>query len=774
MSDPPTLNPMSAPRDRQSFFVPGRGAHRFTVPAGSDAVIVDLEGAQRGVLFVAGPTAPTVQASTTPDGPAPIGGLSGFEPEPVVSLPAFAARYCDPEAEATVRAAVADGFDAAQGYRVFLEGGPPGRRAVVRADTPLSCLLLAPGDRMAPQDQVPPTMLQLMLPSDAVAAPAPLADPKLDIRIPGATATAYRVAAGDYIQIVDVAGKQCSDFIAFDAAGLAAGEEWGIDATVTRTLMGHTMPVPGLHGKYFDARLRPLLEIVRDTVGRHDAFLLACTAKYYADMGYPGHANCSDNFNRAIAPHGVAPRAGWPALNFFYNTFVQADGRIGFDEPWSRPGDYVLLRALTDLVCASSSCADDIDPANAWEPTDIQVRVYDESAAFSKGNANRMTPDAAPELTRKSGFEPRTSALTRSFVDYKGFWTATGYAANGPIDEYWACRERAAVIDLSALRKFEITGPDAEALLQLALTRDVRRLAVGQVVYTAMCHDTGGMIDDGTLFRLGQQNFRLVCGDAYCGVWLRQLAAERGLAAWCRSSTDQLHNLAVQGPRSRAILADIVVTPPHQPSLAELGWFRFTIGRIGEVPVVVSRTGYSGELGYEIWCHPDSGVAVWDAVWESGRPHGLAPLGLAALDMLRIEAGLVFAGAEFCDETDPFEAGIGFTVPQQKPDAFIGAEALARRRAHPQRQLVGLTVGSQETVAHGDPLFVGRTRVGVVTSATQSPVLRAQIALARVDVGSATVGQVLEIGKLDGRQKRLPATVTPFPHYDPQKKRVRA
>jgi aminomethyltransferase len=741
-----------------SLFIPGRGACRFTVPAGSGAVIVDLEGAQGAILFVAGP----------------IAALTAFEPEPVLSMAAFAARCLDPEAQATVDAAVADGFDAANGYRVFPASGPAGRRAVLQADTSLACLLVAPGDKMAPDAQSPPTMLEVIIPGAAAEAPAPLAPPKLDIRISGATATAYRVAAGDYIQIVDISGRQCSDFIAFDAAGLAAGEEWGIDATVTRTLMGHTMPLPGLHSRYFDARLRPLLEMVRDTVGRHDAFLLACTAKYYADMGYPGHANCSDNFNRAIAPHGVAPRAGWPALNFFYNTFVQADGSIGFDEPWSRPGDYVLLRALTDLVCASSSCADDIDPANAWEPTDIQVRVYDRSAAFSKGKANRMTPDAAPELTRNSGFEPRTSALTRSFIDYKGFWTATGYAANGPIDEYWACRERAAVIDLSALRKFEITGPDAEALLQLAVTRDIRRLAVGQVVYTALCHETGGMIDDGTVFRLGKQNFRLICGDAYCGVWLRQLAAARGLAAWCRSSTDQLHNLAVQGPRSRDILAAILATPPHQPALGELGWFRFTIGRIGEAPVVVSRTGYSGELGYEIWCHPDSGVAVWDAVWAAGLPHGLAPMGLAALDMLRIEAGLVFAGAEFCDETDPFEAGIGFTVPAQKPDPFIGAEALARRRAHPQRQLVGLNIATQDAVGHGDPVFVGRTRVGVVTSATQSPVLRAQIALARVEVGSAALGQALEIGKLDGRQKRLAATVTPFPHYDPQKTRVRA
>jgi aminomethyltransferase len=359
-------------------------------------------------------------------------------------------------------------------------------------------------------------------------------------------------------------------------------------------------------------------------------------------------------------------------------------------------------------------------------------------------------------------------------VEYKGFWTPNCFAGHGPIEEYWACRERAACIDLSALRKFEITGPDAEALLQLAVTRDIRRLAVGQVVYTALCHPSGGMMDDGTVFRLGPQNFRLVCGDAYCGVWLRQLAAEHGLAAWCRSSTDQLHNLAVQGPRSREILAGVLATPPHQPALAELGWFRFTIGKIGAESVLVSRTGYTGELGYEIWCHPDGGTAVWDAVWAAGAPHGMAPLGMAALDMLRIEAGLVFAGTEFCDQTDPFEAGIGFTVPAKKADRFIGDEALARRRAHPHRKLVGLSIASNEDVGHGDPVFAGRAQVGMITSATRSPVLRAHIALARVDAGFAAIGQTLEIGKLDGRQKRLAAVIEPFPQYDPQKTRVRA
>src|SRR5262249_46708450 len=196
---------------------------------------------------------------------------------------------------------------------------------------------------------------------------------------------------------------------------------------------------------------------------------------------------------------------------------------------------------------------------------------------------------------------------TRAFAEYRGYWLPSRFSNQGAIAEYHACREAAAVMDLSPLRKFEVLGPDAETLLQAACTRNIRRLAVGQVVYTAMCYQTGGMIDDGTVFRLGHDNFRFVGGDEFDGKWLRDLAAERGLKAWVKSSTDQLHNVALQGPKSRTILEQVVWTPPAQPSLAELGWFRFTIGRIGDFngpAVVVSRTGYTGELGYEIFCHP--------------------------------------------------------------------------------------------------------------------------------------------------------------------------
>jgi aminomethyltransferase len=644
------------------------------------------------------------------------------------------------------------------------------------ADAALAVTVSAPGAPMLPEAQDAPTDLHVRIARADPASdlPPPLAAPLLDLRVPAASARAYRVRAGDYIQIIDVAGRQCSDFVAFDAAALDQGQECGLDATVTRSLMGRSFSSPGLHARYFDANLRPLVEVVRDTVGRHDTFLLACTARYYEDQGYPGHSNCTENFNNALAPHGIARRAGWPAINFFYNTIVAHDDTITMDEPWSRPGDYVLLRALTDLVCASSACPDDIDPANGWNPTDIHVRLYDRSAVPAPGNAHRMTPDAPPRLTRETGFHPRTAALTRQMIDYRGFWLASAYNNHGAIAEYWACRQRAALIDLSPLRKFEVTGPDAESLMDVAVTRDMTKLAVGQIVYTAMCHATGGMIDDGTVFRLGPTNFRWVCGEDWCGVWLRQLAAERGLKAWVRSSTDQLSNVALQGPLSREILAPLVTTPAHRPTVAELGWFRFTTGRIGDLPVVVSRTGYSGELGYEVWCHPARAPELWDALIAAGTPHGILPAGLDALDMLRIEAGLVFAGYEFCDQTDPFEAGIGFAAPKSKRAAFVGAEALARRREHPQRTLAGLNIEGAEHVGHGDPVFVGRVQVGVITSATRSPILGRTIALARIDLAVSALGTALTIGKLDGQQKRIGAEVVRFPHYDPDKTRVRS
>lgn len=742
-----------------TFVARGGSCCLFEVDAGDRLRIVDPEGRQRADLYA------------HPDAFGPL------EAPEAASLDSVLRNA--PPGGGAVEAALT-GRDiprsALTGWSLFEADAEPGATVSVTAASSSLCVLVVPGGPMSPDAQDPPTDLRVEIASASSAGrlPPPLAPPLFDLRVRAATAQAYAVKAGQYIQIIDVEGRQCADFLAFDAAALRQGIEHGLDAATTRTLTGSTVPKPGLLSKYFDGRMIPLVEVVQDTVGRHDTFMLACSAKYYEDMGYPGHSNCTDNFNAALRPYGVSPRKGWPAINFFYNTHAGDGDRITMDEPWSRPGDYVLLRALTDLVCATSSCADDIDPANGWCPTDIHLRIYDAGSDFPEGTTHRMTPDAEPRLTRESGFHPRTSALTRKMEDYRGFWVPTCFNAGGPIEEYWACRERAVLMDLSALRKFEIIGPDAQDLMQLAVTRDVRKLAVNQIVYTAMCYGNGGMLDDGTLFRLGENNFRWVCADDYSGLWLRKLAEEHKFKVWIKSSTDQLHNVAVQGPRSRAILSGLVVSPAQVPTLEELRWFRFTVGRIADVPVLVSRTGYTGELGYEVWCHPSQAVTVWDAVTAAGRPHGIVPMGLAALDILRIEAGLVFAGHDFCDRTDPFEAGIGFTVPKDKPDPYVGAEAIARRRANPHRRLVGLDVEGNEHVGHGDPIYIGRAKVGEVTSAVKSPILRRTIALARLDVSAAGMGGRVEIGKLDGHQKRVAATVVDFPHFDPKKTRVRA
>ncbi|MEJ3657241.1 DUF1989 domain-containing protein [Actinomycetes bacterium KLBMP 9759] len=742
--------------------------------AGGDRLdVVDRDGRQRAeVTVVAGRL-----------GRPPVGGFEADAPATVVrraeSVHGVLAEHGVDPAEA--RAAV-----------LFGEWSPAGARESFTVDdgaVETVVLVAAPATRMGVDEQNPPSDLVLEVrravprPVHDQPLPQPLAEPVLDMRIDAATASSYEVREGQFIQVIDVEGRQCSDFVAFGARRLQMGDERGLDSTTTRYLMGNAYPQPGLFGKFYDQDAQPLVEIVRDTVGRHDTFGLACNAKYYADMGYPGHVNCTDNFNRELSGYGIAPRAGWPALNLFYNTAFDDHNLLVFDEPWSRPGDYVLMRASQDLVCASSACPDDIDPSNAWVPTDVHVRVYDApttpTRTFSMAIAHRVTPESEATLTKQTAFHPRTSTLTRQFVEYRGYWLPSSFDRHGPQAEYWACRERAAVMDLSPLRKFEVLGPDAEALLQATVTRNIRKLSHGQVVYSAVCNETGGMIDDCTVFRLGDTNFRFVGGDEYGGVWLREQAQRLGLdRVWVKHSTDQLHNIAVQGPASRDLLAEIIWTPPTQPAFTDLTWFRFAIGRIGDhngIPLLVSRTGYSGELGYELWVHPDDGVALWDAVWEAGQPHGLTPLGLEALDILRIEAGLVFAGYDFSDQTDPFEAGIGFTVPlTTKEDDFVGREALLGRKASPQRALVGLELAGNEPAAHGDCVHVGRSQVGVVTSATRSPVLRTNIALCRIAVQYSEIGTAVEVGKLDGHQKRIPARVVRFPFYDPEKTRPRS
>ena len=758
----------------ERYRVNGGAVTAVLLGAGDRLEVIDPEGCQ-----------PVEVAAFDRDGRSDPGLLGEPSGAPATGIAAILA--ADQHDARRVADALADkGIDlgAATAVHLFAPDSPADETAWLTASADVVCGIGVTGGDMSPEDQNTPTDIVAFIHRTAPPAPGleilptPLADQNQDARIRAATARAYEVKAGEFIQVIDVEGRECSDFQCFDAARLDGGVEAALDATITRSLMGASYPMPGLYSKYFTHDFQPMVEIIHDTVGRHDTFNTACNAKYYEDMGYPGHINCSDNFNAVLAPYSIAPRRGWGAINFFYNTNLDDANQLFFEEPWSRPGDYVLLEALTDLVCVSSACPCDIDAANGWQPTDIHVRVYPATNTFKKATAFRMSTDADPELTKETGFHSRTSALTRNFTEYNGYWLANSYTNHGPIEEYWATREKAGIIDLSPLRKFEVVGPDAELLLQTCVTRNIRKLAVWQVVYTAMCYDTGGMIDDGTVFRLGPDNFRWIGGSDASGLWLRKQAKELGLHAWVRDSTDQLHNVQVQGPLSREILSEVVWTRPDQSTVEELGWFRFSVGRIGHadgIPIVLSRTGYTGELGFEVFCHPKMAPEVWDAIWEAGEPKGLLPLGFEALDMLRVEAGLIYSGAEFCDQTNPFEAGIGFTVPlKTKEDDFIGRDALVRGKEHPQRMLVGLDLVGDDLVGTGDPVMVGRQQVGTITSGSRSPILGKNIALCRMAVEHAEIGTDVEVGKMDGHQKRLPATVVRFPHYDPDKERVKS
>ena len=761
------------PRGTERYLIDGNGSQTVPVAKGDEILLVDLEGCQpvEIMMFARGGRSDA----------AFLGACSSGRPRGTIRL-----LKSDGTPGRNRLGQFRDaGLDvaAADAAEVFGDGSPPGAIEQFTACEDGTLLVSAPGEAMLPHRQNTATEIALYIRRARPGAKAirlepapPLAKAIVDANIEPGQAHIYEVRKGQYIQIMDVQGRECSDFQAFSLRDLDRGLEREIDPTTTRSLGGSAYPTPGIYSKYFNVDFTPLVQIVQDTCGRHDAFGLACTAKYYEDMGYPGHLNCSDNISAGLNSYNVRSRAGWPAINFFFNTSIDDANAFAFDDPWSRPGDYVLLRALTDLVCVSSACPCDIDSANGWEPTDIQVRTYQAEADFAPGSAYRKSTGAKVHTTKKTGFHEQFAKHTGDFVEYGGYWLPNTITGSGSIAEYWGCRENVAVMDLSPLRKYEITGPDAEELMQLCVTRDIRRLSDRQVVYTAMCYEHGGMIDDGTVYRL-RDNFRWIGGSDASGLWLQKQQRENNLNAWIRNSTDQLHNIAVQGPKSRELLGQVFWTGPTESSIEDLGWFRFCVARIGNAKgtaCVVSRTGYTGELGYEVFCHPRECEKVFTAIWEAGRQFGIVPLGLAAMDMLRIEAGLVFAGQEFCDQTDPFEAGIGFTVPlRTQNDEFIGRKALEERKAHPRRRLVGLDIESSLAPAPGSCIRRGKAQVGEITSSVRSPILGKVIALARVDISCSEAGTELDVGQLDGLQKRLRSTVVRFPHFDPKKRRVR-
>ncbi|MEM7321203.1 MAG: DUF1989 domain-containing protein, partial [Pseudomonadota bacterium] len=381
--------------------VPGGGSRAVAIYRGDEISVLDKEGLQRGELVFFAP-------DRTSDA-AMLGARGQGRPTATIETLANGSR----SGAKVLKALISAGFsiEAGDAISVLGDGTRPGDCETLTAQSDGLLICAAPGGPMEPHAQDAPTELILYvrradpgLAKDNLGPPDPLADPLSDLNIQPGNATAYEVKKGEFIQILDVKGRECSDFQAFSLRALDKGIEREIDPTTTRSLMGSLYPNPGIFSKYWTVDQEPLVEIVQDTCGRHDTFGLACTARYYEDLGYPGHVNCSDNMNADLARFDIRPRGGWPAINFFFNTMLDDANSIGMDDPWSRPGDFVLLRALSDLVCVSTACPCDVDPANGWNPTDIQVRTYKATEDFERSVGYRKSAEADVEETKKTAF----------------------------------------------------------------------------------------------------------------------------------------------------------------------------------------------------------------------------------------------------------------------------------------------------------------------------------------------------------------------------------
>ena len=394
-----------------------------------------------------------------------------------------------------------------------------------------------------------------------------------------------------------------------------------------------------------------------------------------------------------------------------------------------------------------------------------------------------------------TAFHERTGPLNRkqSWREWAGYLSADLYADNQDI-EYNAIREAAALIDVSPLYKYLVTGPDAVRLVDRVITRDATRLQVGQVYYTSWCDEEGKVLDDGTVTRLEESTFRWTAAEPNLR-WLRMNA--RGLDVDVEDISERLAAVALQGPMSRAVLEAAT-----GDSWGDLGYFRHRPGTVEGMAVDVTRTGYTGDLGFEVWVEPDRAVDLWDALMRAGRDYGARASGILAMDVARIEAGLILIDADYTSSRhalipeqaySPFELGVlGRFVSFKKGTDFVGRAALEREqgRGGPPRRLVGVDIpwtGLERLYTSFDlfplvapaasrqwvPLYEGSKQVGRVTSSTWSPLLKQMIGLASVSAGYGDPGTPVEVEwTIEGRRRRVAARVTELPFYDPPRKRA--
>jgi aminomethyltransferase len=395
-----------------------------------------------------------------------------------------------------------------------------------------------------------------------------------------------------------------------------------------------------------------------------------------------------------------------------------------------------------------------------------------------------------PPVPVGSAFHARTLELCESlnYRDWAGYYAVSAYETHHE-HEYNAIRNACALIDISPLYKYLVTGPDAMRLVNRVITRDASRMAIGQVYYTPWCDDDGKVIDDGTVTRLGDQVFRWTAADPNLR-WLTE--ASSGLDVAVEDASESIAALALQGPTSAALLREIFDT-----DLSGLKYFRAASGRIAGVPVDVSRTGYTGDLGYEIWMPWNAALTVWDAIVSAGRAFDLHPTGMLALDIARIEAGLLLIDVDFhssrkalieSQKYSPFELGLGRLVDFKK-GAFVGRAALMDEvKRGIARQIVGLEIDWTEveklyeavglpptapaaTSRVAVPVYKGRQQIGRATSTTWSTTLKKLIALATIDAPHYAIGTRVEMEMtVEAVRHRATATVVPTPFFNPPRK----
>ncbi|HEV8317057.1 MAG TPA: aminomethyltransferase family protein [Vicinamibacterales bacterium] len=389
-----------------------------------------------------------------------------------------------------------------------------------------------------------------------------------------------------------------------------------------------------------------------------------------------------------------------------------------------------------------------------------------------------------------TAFHPRTFPLCESlnYREWSGYYAVSVYETHHE-HEYNAIRNAAALIDVSPLFKYLVTGPDATRLVNRVITRNVEKMAVGQVYYTPWCDEHGKVIDDGTVTRLGEQTYRWTAADPSLR-WFRQNAA--GLAVEIEDISEDVAALALQGPTSARVLRAV-----GELDVDALKYFRVTGGRIAGVPVHVSRTGYTGDLGYEIWIPAEAAVTVWDALMEGGRPFEIKPAGMLALDVARVEAGLLLIDVDFnsskkalieSQKYTPYEMGLGRLVQLDKAP-FVGRPTLAaEQRSGPRRMIVGLEVDWTEVETIHDrlglapvapaaasrvhvPVFRDGRQVGRATTTTWSPTLKRMIALATIDAPHCAERTRLEIEMtVEAVRYHVGATVVKTPFFNPPRK----